>query len=180
MIRLEYFERTDFKQLIDWINNEELLINWAGNLFKFPLTVESLDWYLKETNDLKKSNAFVYKAIDAGTGKTVGHVSLGNISKKNRSARISRVFTGDCERGKGICQGMIKSILQVGFEELKLHRISLGVYDINKAAIKCYEKCGLTTEGILRDVLWYKEKFWSIIEMSMLEDEWRKQSDWKE
>ncbi|MCW3108388.1 MAG: hypothetical protein JWQ09_2894 [Segetibacter sp.] len=175
MVKLEYFDKEDFKQLIEWMNSEHLITNWAGSLFKFPLTEDSLDWYIEDTNDLDKSDAFVYKAVDTKTGKTVGHISLGGISEKNRAARISRVLVGNtAERGKGYCTGMINALLKIGFEELKLHRISLGVYDINKSAIRCYEKCGFVKEGLMRDVLRYQDDtYWSLYEMSILEDEWR-------
>lgn len=174
MIRLEDFGPQNFKQLIAWIDNEELMTNWAGSLFRFPLTDESLAWYIEETNNLETSDALVYKAVDEKTGETVGHISLGAISRKNRSGRISRVLVGQtAARGKGICQTMIKAVLKIGFEDLKLHRISLGVYDYNKSAINCYQKAGFKIEGISRDVLWYNNSFWSLIEMSILEDEWR-------
>ena len=68
---------------------------------------------------------------------------------------------------------MVKAVLKIGFEALKLHRISLGVYDFNIAAIICYKKAGLITEGTTRDVLNYKGKWWSLVEMSILEEEWR-------
>lgn len=175
MIKLEYFDREDFKQLIEWMNSEHLITNWAGSLFRYPLTEESLDWYIEDTNNLEKSDAFIYKAVDTKTGQTVGHISLGSISEKNRAGRISRVLVGNtAERGKGYCPGMINAILKIGFEELKLHRISLGVYDFNKAAIRCYEKCGFVKEGVMRDVLRYDDgTYWSLIEMGILEDEWR-------
>lgn len=175
MIKLEYFDRDDFNQLIEWMNSEHLITNWAGSLFKFPLTEDSLDWYIKDTNDLHSSDALVYKAVNTASGKTVGHISLGSISQKNRSARISRVLIGNtAERGRGYCRGMINAILRIGFEDLKLHRISLGVYDFNYAAIKCYEKCGFVREGLMRDVLKYQDgDYWSLLEMSILESEWR-------
>jgi RimJ/RimL family protein N-acetyltransferase len=175
MIRLEYFDKEDFKQLIEWMNTEHLITNWAGSLFSFPLTKDSLEWYVEDTNNMEISDAFIYKAVDTKTGKTVGHISLGSISQKNRSGRISRVLVGNtAERGKGYCTGMINAILKIGFEELKLHRISLGVYDFNHAAIRCYEKCGFVKEGLMRDVLRYEdETYWSLIEMAILEDEWR-------
>ena len=175
MVRLEYFSKEDFKKLIEWMNSEHLLTNWAGSLFRYPLTDESLDWYIEDTNDPGTSDAYVYKAVDTKTGKTVGHISLGSISEKNRAGRISRVLVGNtAERGKGYCTGMINAVLKIGFEELKLHRISLGVYDFNKAAIRCYEKCGFVKEGLMRDVLMYDDgTYWSLIEMSILEDEWR-------
>lgn len=173
MIRLAYFERGDFQQLISWINTEELLTNWAGSMFRFPLTTESLEWYIEDTNVLPTSEAYIYKAIDE-QGNVVGHISLGGISEKNRSARISRVLVGNtAERGKGICYQMVMAVLKIGFGELKLHRISLGAYDNNAAAIKCYERAGFKVEGIHRDILLYKDQYWSMIEMAMLEQEWR-------
>lgn len=178
MIRLEYFTKDDFQQLIDWVDNEHLLTNWAGSLFSFPLTPDSLDWYLEDTNDLAKAGAFVYKAVDDQNGKVVGHISLGGISRKNRSARISRVLVGDPEyAGKGVCSAMVKEVIAIGFGELALHRISLGVYDFNTAAIRCYERCGFVREGVQRDVLKYGDAFWSLLEMSILEEEWRKMNE---
>jgi hypothetical protein len=50
MIRLEKFEVQDFQQLIEWISDEESLTIWSGALFSFPLTIESLDWYIDDTN----------------------------------------------------------------------------------------------------------------------------------
>jgi RimJ/RimL family protein N-acetyltransferase len=174
MIRLEYFEKSDFTQLINWIHDEELLMNWSGSMFNFPLSEASLDWYISDVNIVDKSSAFVYKVIEVETNEVIGHISLGGISKKNRSGRITRVLIGSsANKGKGYCKQMIRAILKIGFEDFKLHRIELGVYDFNSSAIKCYEKAGLSIEGTSRDCLWYKDEWWSLIEMSILEDEWR-------
>ena len=102
MIKLEYFSKEDFTQLMEWIDSEHLMINWAGSLFKYPLTEDSLDWYIEETNNLDSSDVFIYKAVSSINGETVGHISLGSVSKKNNSGRISRVLIGNTtERGKG-------------------------------------------------------------------------------
>ena len=68
---------------------------------------------------------------------------------------------------------MVSAVLKIGFEDLKLHRICLGVYDFNKAAISCYKKAGLVIEGTNRDCLLFKTQWWSMVEMSILEEEWR-------
>ncbi len=172
MIRLEYFERSDFPQLMQWLNNEEILMNWAGSLFSYPLTEASLEWYLSDVNDMPSSEAYIYRVVDEVSGKIVGHISLGSISKKNNSARISRVLVGSEERGKGYCLQMITEVLKIGFEQLGLHRISLGVYDFNDSAIKCYQRAGMVAEGRQRDVLKFKDTYWSLLEMSMLDSEW--------
>ncbi len=177
MIKLEYFEKSDFDQLIEWVEDEQLLTNWAGSLFRFPLSEKSLDWYIEDSNDILKSDVLIYKVIHSESATVVGHVSLGSINRSEGSARITRVLVGNTsERGRGICQGMLKAILQVAFDELKLHRVSLGVYDFNVSAIGCYEKVGFRKEGLMRDVKKFNDKYWSIVEMSILENEWRERN----
>ena len=133
-----------------------------------------MEWYIKNTNEPHVSDAFVFKAVDIDTGNVVGHISLGGLSWKNRSARISRVLVGNTnEQLKGICQQMTRAVLKIGFEELGLHRISLGVYENNKAALQCYLKCGFSIEGVSRDILLYNDVFLSMIEMGILENDWK-------
>jgi RimJ/RimL family protein N-acetyltransferase len=140
-----------------------------------------LEWYLEDSNDLEKAGALIYKAVDEDNGKVVGHISLGGISRKNSSARISRVLVGDPHyAGKGVCSAMIKAVIAIGFGELLLHRISLGVYDFNVSAIRCYERCGFVREGVQRDVLKHDNEYWSLLEMSILEGEWRKLNEAKQ
>ena len=173
MIKLEFFTKDDFEQLMQWIDTESLLISWSGSLFSFPLTQSSMEWYLGDTNDLNTSGALVYKAVETETGETIGHISLGGISRKNKSARISRVLIGDAaNKGKGYCKQMITEVLKIGFDEMQLHRISLGVFDYNTAALKCYQAAGFSIEGTLREVLLHEGKWWSLIEMGILENEW--------
>lgn len=178
MIKLEFFTKDDFEQLIQWIDTESLLISWSGSLFSFPLTQSSMEWYLRDTNDLNTSGALVYKAIETETGETIGHISLGGISRKNKSARISRVLIGNAaNKGKGYCKQMITEVLKIGFDEMQLHRISLGVYDYNTAALKCYQAAGFSIEGTMREVLLHDGKWWSLIEMGILENEWQQKID---
>ena len=173
MIRLEPFCPNDFQQLIDWIDTEELLIKWSGSLFSFPLTIKSMEWYSRNTNVAGVSDAFVYKAVESETGAVIGHISLGGISWKNRAARITRVIVNPTDHGRGFCQQISRAALKIGFEELSMHRISLGVYENNKSALNCYLKCGFNIEGVSRDILWYDGRFISMIEMAVLEDERR-------
>lgn len=178
MVKLEFFTKDDFEQLIQWIDTESLLISWSGSLFSFPLTQSSMEWYLGDTNDLNTSGALVYKAVETETGETIGHISLGGISRKNKSARISRVLIGNAaNKGKGYCKQMITEVLKIGFDKMQLHRISLGVYDYNTAALKCYQAAGFSIEGTMREVLLHDGKWWSLIEMGILENEWQQKID---
>jgi RimJ/RimL family protein N-acetyltransferase len=174
MIKLEYFTPKDFHLLIDWVTDEDLLVNWAGSQFSFPLTEEKLEWYLRGANDFHESSTLIYRAVDSVTNAVVGHASLTAINRGNRSARITRVLVGNSsERGKGIGEQIIQALMRIGFEVMDLHRMSLGVYTFNEAGIRCYTKCGFKTDGVLRDIKRHGDTYWSMVEMSILEDEWR-------
>lgn len=169
MIKLVSFKRSDFKQLINWINSEEFLIQWSGNAFTFPLNEQQLEKYIESTNTL------AFKVIDKETSDDIGHISLGQIDNINKSARIGKVLVGNTKmRGRSIGKHMMKAVLHIAFEELKLHRVTLGVYDFNTSAISCYEKIGFVKEGLLRESKRVGETYWNLWEMSMLEYEWKK------
>lgn len=172
MVELKYFERSNFQQLINWIDTPEFLLQWGGPNFSFPLTEEQLENYLIDANK-NNSSTLVYSVLHKETGNVIGHISLGNIDKENKSARVGKVLVRDKNvRGKGIGQLMMKEILKIAFHELKLHRVNLGVFDFNTSAIVSYEKVGFVKEGLLRDSRKFGDEYWSLWEMSILENEW--------
>ncbi|ANC19539.1 aminoglycoside adenylyltransferase [Bacillus cereus] len=169
VIKLETFKKSDFKQLINWINSEEFLIQWSGNAFAFPLDEQQLEKYIESENTL------AFKVVDEETSDVIGHISLGQIDNINKSARIGKVLVGNTKmRGRSIGKHMMKAVLHIAFDELKLHRVTLGVYDFNTSAISCYEKIGFVKEGLLRESKRVGETYWNLWEMSMLEYEWKK------
>ena len=173
MIQLRYFEPADFKQLIDWVETPEFMLQWGGPSFVFPLTEFQLEEYLKDANK-ENASTFAYSVMDKDTKKLIGHISLARIERNNRSARIGRVLVGDPEaKGKGFCKEMVEQVLKIAFDELNLHRVTLGVFDFNKPAIACYEKAGFQKEGLLRDHQKFGDAYWSLWEMAILEEEWK-------
>ncbi|MDO6658726.1 MULTISPECIES: GNAT family N-acetyltransferase [Bacillaceae] len=172
MIELKPFERADFDKLINWIETPEFLLQWGGPNFTFPLDEDQLGVYLKDANN-DDSEVLIYSVFDRETETVIGHISLGKIDRGNNSARVGKVLVGDKSvRGKGIGKQMMTEILKVAFDELHLHRVSLGVFDFNSSAIACYEKAGFKKEGLLRESRKIGEEYWSLWEMSILEKEW--------
>ncbi|MFO6498876.1 MULTISPECIES: GNAT family N-acetyltransferase [Bacillus] len=177
MVELKYFEYSDFSQLMKWIDSPEFLLQWGGPAFNYPLNDAQLGKYIENANS-DHSETLAYKVIDGDTGDVIGHISLGKIDRKNKSARVGKVLVGDQNaRGKGIGQQMIKKILRIAFDELHLHRVSLGVFDFNVSAITCYEKAGFMKEGLLRDSAKNGDEYWSAWEMSILKHEWLKKKN---
>lgn len=163
MIRLEKFCRSDFDRLIHWIDSEAFMVQCCGPIFTYPVTHEQLEKYIIADNRL------IFRVIDTESGECVGHAELNNIDKRNRNARISRILVGEARnRNKGFGKAIIQELVRIGFEELELHRLDLGVFVFNKQAIQCYAECGFEIEGQLRDVSRVGNEYWSNYNMSIL------------
>jgi RimJ/RimL family protein N-acetyltransferase len=173
MVELEPFTKDDIPALIGWIGSPEFLLQWGGPAFNYPLDEGQIRSQIALTVG-QEPGMLAYKALDTETEEVVGHIQLVAIDRENRSARIARVLVGPSQlRGRGIGTQMVRSLLRIGFEELGLHRIELGVFDFNKGAIACYEKAGFQREGLLRDNRRLGDGYWSSCVMSILEHEWR-------
>ena len=68
-------------------------------------------------------------------------------------------------------------MLQYGFDQLKLHRIELEVYEFNPRAIHVYEKLGFVREGIKRQVLLWEGQYHDAILMSVLAHEYQREEE---
>ena len=168
-ISLRPFDRMDFDRLISWIDSPEASVQWAGGFFRFPLDAAQLEGY-RGSGEGELSTRRIFTACD-GRGDRVGHIELSDIDR--HSARICRVLVDPARRGNGIGSGMVRQVLRLAFDELRLHRVELLVFDFNMPAIGCYEKVGFVREGHLRDARRVGDKYWSLEQMSILEAEWR-------
>ena len=169
-IELRKFKEENITQLINWIHSKEELMQWAGPAYNFPFTEEQM---LVELNTAEKEcNKLIYSVLEKEENIIIGHCQV-LIDKKNNSARFGKILIGNRTfRGKGLGQQIIKELLKIGFMDLKLHRIDLGVFEFNTNAIKSYEKSGFKKEGLLRDYRKVGDKYWSLINMSILENEY--------
>jgi RimJ/RimL family protein N-acetyltransferase len=74
---------------------------------------------------------------------------------------------------------MMRAALALSFGMLQMHRVELGVFDVNPRAVACYERVGFRHEGTRRESYQVRGApgiFWGEILMSVLSSEW-KQSD---
>lgn len=173
VIKLERFSYEEIPQLISWVENKEFLLQWAGPSYTFELLEKQLqneiDMMLEE--DFKN---LMFSAKLTESNETVGHIQLLGIDRVNMSARIGRVIVGEKEnRNNGLGLEMINAILDTAFNKLNLHRVDLGVFDFNVSAIACYKKAGFIIEGNFRECRKINGQYWSMLNMSILEDEYR-------
>lgn len=171
MITLTPFTKDDFSRFISWVDTASFMYQFAGPIFSFPITEEQLNNYLNVRNRR------IYNIIDSNRNP-IGHCEINNIDLKNKNARLCRILIAKKEdRNKGYGSKIIELLLAICFNDLQLHRVDLGVFEFNIGAIKCYQKCGFTIEGLMRDSFIIDGHFESTYNMSILKPEWEKDNN---
>lgn len=157
----------------------EIYHKWRNDIDVMQTTAPFLDVYhIEETEEfvnqviLRSQSSKSYIIVEKEYKKPIGITSLINIDYKNRNAEYI-IDIGDKEAwGKGYGAEAMKLLLDLGFLEMNLHRISLRVFSFNSRAIKLYEKLGFQQEGRSRESIFRDGKWHDIIHMSILQSEY--------
>lgn len=102
----------------------------------------------------------------------LGNISVWPVSRRERSGEVGYWIRSSAV-GQGIATEAAARVLEVGFDELGMHRITLRIAVGNRQSERVAEKLGFVHEGLLRkEVLvhgtWMDHTLWA-----MLEEEYR-------
>ncbi|HUR10224.1 MAG TPA: GNAT family protein [Flavitalea sp.] len=165
MIRLESFTEADYNLLISWVDNEEMLMQFAGPGFSYPLTHEQL----KESQNNPKRIPF--KVVDAGSDVTIGHAE---IYIGDTTAYLGKILIGPVsQRGKGICQEIVRQLLELVFNNYHQVQVELNVFDWNTRAIHCYQKSGFRINAGKKAERNVNGRIWTVINMTIDHLQWK-------
>ena len=166
---LRPFEPFDVEQLYSYRNDWEVIRLLGG--FSAGYSRNMLDGWIERHQN--RDDETLWCIADKLTDRCIGHVGLYRIDLRSRKADFG-IIIGDKEwRGRGVGHAVTDRVLRFGFEELSLHKITLGVLDTNPRAIKLYEKIGFVREGKLRDEMFREGVYVDMILMSIIHQEWR-------
>lgn len=132
----------DFDKIIKWHQNK-ILTYLAGN--RLPKNKEECkDRYLK-------NNLLNYiLAIEDKSGNFVGEIEINHIQWKEKIAELFMYIGEENLWGKGYGTEALSMFIDYIFKVMGFKTIYLRVYESNKRAIRCYEKCGFKKKGILK------------------------------
>lgn len=77
--------------------------------------------------------------------------------------------------GQGYATEAARVILEFGFCERKLHRISAECIADNVGSVRVLQKLGMRQEGRLRENLFFKDRWWDTLIFGVLDYEWQAQ-----
>ena len=138
MLKLEPFTQDDFSKLISWIDTKRELVQFAGDLFTYPLSEDQLHAYLSQEKLVAK------KIIHIESGEVIGHCELNFL---NEYPRLSRILIGNKQnRGLGYGAKIIRLMIDAIQKEIPTKQVELGVFGYNTNAIKLYKKEGFVIQ----------------------------------
>lgn len=146
---------------------------YLGNHFFTPIfpSESALDkGFEKYVKDEKAFWWVITRAEDIeSTDEFIGMIGLNKIDYKNGSAEIGQMFILEQHRGQGFMRAAIEMVLELSFNELRLHSIYLKTWEGNEEAIELYKAAGFEEWGRDRESFFRKGSWHDVITMGILE-----------
>jgi RimJ/RimL family protein N-acetyltransferase len=171
-IFLRPFRREDLPYIQKWSNDAELrrLIGEVAPMSR----ADTEKWYRELLADKDR----IWFAILLKKGdRMIGEAGLLRMFKPWRKTDMTIIIGEKDEWGKGYGTEAGHLLLHYAFRQLGFHRISIGVVGFNKRALKFWECLGFKKEGVQRDEYYYDNEYIDGIMMSILENDFRENTE---
>ncbi|EGD52418.1 GCN5-related N-acetyltransferase [Thermoanaerobacter ethanolicus JW 200] len=153
----EYARDPEVTKYVSWEYHKSIedSVKFINLLLSKYANSEPSDWglYLKEN------------------GKLIGTCGYVFIDEKNMTGEIGYVL-GKKYWNKGFMTEAVKKVIEFGFEKLNLNRIQARCKVENIPSERVMQKVGMKFEGILRETVFIKGRFWDMKMYSILKREY--------
>ena len=140
---LRQYKKEDAKTILSWCQDEKVFRKWASDRYdRYPITEKDMNCKYSELNGdcSEPDNFYPFTACD--DNGIVGHFILRYTGGDHRSLRIGFVIVDDKKRGCGYGRQMIRLALEYAFRIAGAERVTIGVFENNEPAYKCYKSAG--------------------------------------
>ncbi len=175
MIRLRPYKPCDAERVLSWCGDEETFLLWGGARFgAFPLPAEAVNRkYLTENGDCAEPDNF-YPVTACEGSEPVGHFIIRYLHGDPHILRFGWVIVDGSRRGRGIGRQMLTLGLRYAFGILGAEKVTIGVFEHNLPAYRCYRACGFRLAagqpGQTEEILGEPQR---VVEMEINREEFR-------
>lgn len=156
MIFLRNLKKTDAtKEYLKWLNSKKI-----NQFLESRFTKHSKIDVRKYIEKMNYDPDIIFLAIIRKDNQNhIGNIKLGPINWNHKYAEIGVMIGDENSWGKGYASEAIKLISDFGFNYLKLHKITAGIYEENIGSIKAFLKAGFFIEGMRYKHFFFKGKY---------------------
>ncbi|MFO7886885.1 MAG: GNAT family protein [Eubacteriales bacterium] len=102
--------------------------------------------------------------------KKIGYSILTGFNEGNDNIEIKRIVIK--EKNRGIGRKSLKALIRYLFENIEAHRVWLDYHEFNEVGAYLYESMGFKKEGTLRESLKFKNRYYDVVVLSILQKEY--------
>ena len=171
-VLLRPFKRSDISYFLKWFNDPEILQYLDMYL---PMTEMSEEKFIEELGTTRASSdvLLVIEAIEGDSTRPIGNCGLHQISPKDHNAIFGIIIGEKDNWSKGYGLEAARLLLDYGFQQLNLHRISSSAIAYNERSIKLHMKVGFREEGRVRQRMFKNGQYHDLLQFGILREEWR-------
>ncbi len=164
LTRLRPLEDKDFAYYYSCMDNPDLAGVVLGDAVPSPREL---------TKKLLQKQDDLLLTVETLSGTPVGFCFLRNMHPIHRFAELEQFFIGNPrDRRRGHGEDAIRTLTRYCFSILGLNRVWLITYAYNFSAIRFYEKCGFSKEGVLRQIQFTGREYHDGVTMAILQQDW--------
>ena len=166
-------KRSDLSNFLKWFNDPEV-IQYLG--MYLPMTEMSEEKYIEElgTTRAKTDTSFVIEITEGDSTQPIGTVGLHGINNKDNNATFGIAIGEKDYWNKGYGTEAARLIINYGFEQLNLHRISSGALSFNERSIRMHKSIGFSEEGRQRETIFKNGEYCDHVIFGIIREEWNK------
>ncbi|MFO7794961.1 MAG: GNAT family protein [Promethearchaeia archaeon] len=156
-----------------WMNNPEVR-RFARSMI--PTTKEEIKKYIEnQANKIKDSFSFeIYHKKDK---KSIGDCGFNKIDWVDRRGNIGLGIGEPKYWNQGLASEAVRLLLQYGFEELDLYKITADIFSPNIGSWKAAEKVGMRREAELSRYTYIEGEYVDNLIYSIFKNEWLSQKN---
>lgn len=159
--------RDDVDALCVLKNNEKASLLLGG--IHRHYTLLDIERWIDFHNNNPEEVLFVIE--DISVGRLIGHVGLYKINQCAKKTEYGILIADDNSRGKGYGTKSTMLMLDYAFNTLGMHKVTAEVLSENVPSLAMFRKCGFSIDGRLRDEVYKNGRFYDVISLSILADE---------
>jgi RimJ/RimL family protein N-acetyltransferase len=162
-------ERDDLPRFVSWLNDARTARTLA---VISPLSNALEDRWFERLLEQQGQSRWHFVTCLVGDDRPVGAIELFDLDTTNGSAGLGIVIGDPEDTNQGYGSDALRALVAFGFDELRLERIWLDVYDFNERARRVYQRVGFVHEGTLRRALFRGGVHHDVHRMAILREEW--------
>lgn len=163
---LRPLEKEDLEKGLELYNDPE--IRYLSRTDDMPSNRAQMEEMFEKIN---KNKDEIFLVICLNDDTQIGMVDL-HLQPLHRRAKMG-ISIDKSHWGKGYGTEDTVLALNYLFNTLNMHRVEVWVIEFNERSLHLFEKLGFKKEGVTRDAAFKDGSYHSVINLGILEDEWR-------